>query len=495
MFQIIYRPKEITRREPVTLPLSKSIALRVMTLNGVCLAQGVAPAHIPLLPDAEDVEGMERAMTCYKKVVTPQGKSSSQGCDLNSERDSDPTSDHHTDGDNHDNGDHPADGDPHSDGKVDSKSDHTVYIGEGGAPLRFFTALAASTPGIDLRLQASPGLMRRPLVILLRALQESGADIQSLLTPGYPPLKIIGKQLHTTHLLMNPGVSSQFVSALMMAAPLWETGLNLTFDGHNPVSTPYIDMTAGIMHRFGLKVILETEEVTGNRRIIVPRAECRPPREFPIESDWSAASYFYEISLLSPGVEIPIANLTPAADSLQGDARCSEIFALLGVETRTDPDTKETTLYCDPEKLELFTQLDTPLILDMNDTPDLVPAMTVGFCLAGIKFRFDSVSHLRHKETDRLTALAAEMEKIGYMLEIGDDSLTWRGRRCPASDNEAICTYSDHRMAMAFAPAAIKLPYLAIEHPEVVGKSFPRYWEQLQRLGFQIADTAPRPLL
>lgn len=431
VLQLIYRPEGAP--VPVHLPLSKSIALRVLTLNAVSRRLGAGEAEIPAFPDAEDVEGMLRALRRYDLLTD---------C-------------------------------------TDPAATHSVHIGEGGAPLRFFTALAASTPGLDITVATGRSLMRRPLKVLLDALRQAGADIRCQRHADYPPLRIVGRQLSPGEIVMNPGVSSQYISALMMAAPLWGDGLQLSFGGERPVSAPYIAMTAALMRRFGADLQV------GESEICVAPGRIKAPAEIEIETDWSAASYFYELALLLPGTDIPLHRLTPAADSLQGDSRCREIFSLLGVDTINHPD-GSATLRCNPEKVELFRTMEEPLQLDMNATPDLVPALAVGFCLAGIRFTFSGVAHLRHKETNRMQALANELEKIGYGLQIEEDRMSWLGRRTPAGDNESIATYGDHRMAMAFAPAAVRLPYLVIEDPEVVGKSYPGYWHALEGLGFRL---------
>lgn len=423
----------------VELPLSKSVALRVMTLNAMAECLGKRPAAIPNLPDAEDVKGMLRAMRALQK----QGH----------------------------------------------ESGIRVNIGEGGAPFRFFTALAASIPGVDITLLTKPALIRRPHAMLLDSLRNAGADIRSLRRPGRPPLRICGKRLGPDELTMNPGVSSQYISALMMASPLWKNGLQLHFEGETPVSLPYLRMTAAIMERFGCMLQMQPE------RIDVAPDVCTPPEEYEIPTDWSAASYFYEIALLLPATEIPVRRLTPPEDSLQGDSVCIDIFGRLGVETRFRSDGSAILCYS-PEKNSLnkkieddsaFTYENATCILDLNGTPDLAPALCVAFCLAGIRFRFENVAHLRHKETDRMSALATELKKLGYLLWTASDSMGWDGENCEPEAQPTISTYSDHRMAMAFAPAAVRFSGLRIEHPEVVGKSFPRYWDALRNLGFHIS--------
>lgn len=413
----------------ISLPLSKSIALRVMTMNAAACLLGAVPAEIPALPDAEDIGGMQRALQALFSSV---GR--------------------------------------HSE----------VNIGEGGAPLRFFTALAASVVGSDLDVYGSPALCRRPLAMLLDVLTTAGADIRSLENPGSAPLAIRGRRLSPGVLDMNPGVSSQFLSAMMMASVLWETPLRLSLSGGRSVSTPYLVMTAEIMRRYGYSPLLSDSE------IIVAASECRPPESFPIEPDWSAASYFYEIALFLQGREVGIESLAQASESLQGDAACERIFAEVGVETIHHSD-GSATLRCNPSILEERRREEYCLDLDLGDTPDLVPALAVAFSLSGIRFRFRNVAHLRYKESNRMEAIAAELHKLGIRLNTTDDTMSWDGARCPASPSP-IETYSDHRMAMAFAPAAILAPSVVIKKPEVVGKSFPRFWDNLQALGFRIEE-------
>lgn len=440
VIQLIYRQRPNAEIKPVELPLSKSIALRVLALNAVSCRCGGGEAYVPKLPDASDVAGMLRGIRLYDYE---SGNTAQEISDRGYTR-------------------------------------NVVNIGEGGATLRFFTAFVASTPGVDITVTTHSSLMRRPFKPLLDVLRTAGADLHCLRHEGYPPLRIIGRKLSPGPLALDPSVSSQFVSALMMASPLWGNGLDLTFKGCVPVSAPYIRMTAEIMRRFGAEV-----EASDNG-IRVKSGRLTAPAEFPVETDWSAASYFYELALLSPGREVPLRRLTPSAGSLQGDARCESIFGLLGIDTVYQSD-GSAILRCNPEKLDVFRSIDTPLELDLNATPDLVPALAVGFCLAGIKFRFTGIGHLRHKETNRMTALANELERIGYRLVISDDSMAWEGDRTPSGENETIETYNDHRMAMAFAPAAVVLPYVSIDSPDVVEKSFPGYWEALKGLGFEIS--------
>lgn len=423
--QLIYKVAGRSGDKEVSLPLSKSIALRVMTLNEVSGVCGGGKAVIPKLPDAEDVLGMQRALDA-----------------------------------------------------LSAPDIEDVYIGDGGAPIRFFTALTASLPGKALIVEGSPGLSRRPMKILIDTLRRAGASIKCLRNEGYPPFRVMGRKIETGVLNIDAGISSQYISALMLVAPLWKNGLQLTLCG-KLVSYPYLKMTAAIMDRYGIESELSPECISVKNQLPVA------PAEYPIEPDWSAASYFYELALLTPGFPIHIKSLIPAGDSLQGDSACERIFGRCGVRTHYHPD-GSATLVCDAATLRDIVEKNEFFEADLGDTPDLVPALCVGFSLSGIKFRFCNVAHLRHKESNRLEALANEMQKIGYMLDIGDSTLSWCGRRCPTGENESIDTYSDHRMAMAFAPAAAVLPYLSINNPEVVRKSFPKFWDNIAGLGFEL---------
>ena len=238
-------------------------------------------------------------------------------------------------------------------------------------------------------------------------------------------------------------------------------------------------MTAAVLEKFGIRAGIRDDGVS------VDAGELTPPDRIDIETDWSAASYFYELALLLPGVDIPLRRLSAAEGLLQGDSACAGIFGLLGVETLRNED-GSACLNCDGEKLRLFREMEGPLQLDLNATPDLVPAIAVGLCFAGVRYSLTGIGHLRHKESNRLQAIANELERVGYRVDVGEGSLSWRGDRTPVGENETIYTYSDHRIAMAFAPAAVKVPYLSIEDPGVVDKSFPGFWDALEGLGFRL---------
>lgn len=383
----------------VTLPGSKSIAARLLILDYINNRGGVREG----LPDCDDTRYLAQAME--ELYRTPFG------------------------------------------GKFD--------LGSGAASLRFFVALASSIEGFVGEIDTSPQLRRRPLAPLVDALRSVGAEITYLNNEGYPPLYIKGKKLWGGRIEVNGEVSSQFVSAILMASLLWEKPADIVVTGEQ-VSTPYIELT---------------------RRLI------EGGEDYRLEADWSAAAFFYEVALLCPGKEIRIEGLTPPERSLQGDSGIVGLFNLLGVETRW-LENGDAIVNGDASIIEKMKKMGTTLELNLGDMPDVVPALAVGMSLAGIRFRFINIGHLRHKESNRLEALKTELEKIGISVETTADTLEWNGARLPIAENEVIECRDDHRIAMAFAPAAAKLGYVVIRDPQCVDKSFPDYFRQLEKIGF-----------
>ncbi|MDE6489762.1 MAG: 3-phosphoshikimate 1-carboxyvinyltransferase, partial [Muribaculaceae bacterium] len=345
-----------------------------------------------------------------------------------------------------------------------------IDVGAAGTAMRFLTALSACTPGHTVVIDGSERMRRRPIGALVDALRSLGADISYVGDEGFPPLRITGCELAGGTLSVPASVSSQYISALLMIAPLMRDGLKLTLEGE-VTSRPYIDMTLGMMADRGI-----TPEISGDT-ITVPHGSYAAT-DTPIEADWSAASYWYEIAAISSGF-IDLKGLDPK--SRQGDSRVAELFEVFGLQSQFDGDT-----------LELLPTPDTGarLFTDLADVPDLTPALAVTCCLLSIPFNFTGLSTLRIKETDRIAALCDELLKLGYLLHAeGDNGLRWDGVRFPVSDEiPAIATYDDHRMAMAFAPAALFFPGLQINDIEVVSKSYPRFWDDLRSAGFTLEE-------
>lgn len=349
-------------------------------------------------------------------------------------------------------------------------SSGTVDIGAAGTAMRFLTAYYATTPGCEVTLTGSERMLQRPIGPLVEALRACGAEITYAGREGFPPLRISGRRLKGGKVSVDSGVSSQFISALMMAGPTMTEGIDIALEGE-PVSAPYIRMTARMLEQRGADVTLEPG------RIAVAPGALRP-LDGRVEADWSAASYWYEIEALNAMTDMTLRGLTDSG--LQGDSAVKDIFAGLGVITQMNAD--GATLTPSPEATPRFTA-------DMTDTPDLVQTVVVTCALLGVPFSITGVRSLRIKETDRTEALRRELLKIGVMLTVeGDDRIDWSGARRPITEMPAFDTYDDHRMAMALAPVALYLPGIVIRHAEVVSKSYPGFFNDMATAGFTISE-------
>ncbi len=344
-----------------------------------------------------------------------------------------------------------------------------INIGAAGTAMRFLTAYYAATPGRTVTLDGSERMRKRPIGPLVDTLRKLGASIEYTGEEGFPPLRIEGRQLTGGELEIDSTVSSQFVSAVMMVAPTMSQSLVLKLIG-DTVSMPYIKMTAAMMADRGIDVEIERDTVTVSPGKYGASAT-------PVEPDWSAAAFWYEIAAISAGW-VTLEGMT--AGSIQGDSCLAELYPRLGVLTEWTDEGAELSATPD-----LYSRID----LDMSDTPDLVQAVAVTACAIGVPFRLTGVANLRHKETDRLEALRRELMKLGCVAEIeGDNVLSWEGRRMPVNELPVIDTYDDHRMAMAFAPVAMFIPGMIIRDAGVVNKSYPGYWDDLRAAGFTVTD-------
>ena len=351
--------------------------------------------------------------------------------------------------------------------KALSTNDDTIDLKASGTALRFLTAYYAVTPGTH-RLTGCRRLMERPMAPLIDALRQLGATIDTC--DEY--IVVHGSRLAGGRVELRGDISSQFVSALLLIGPTLPLGLQIDLIGH-PVSRPYIGLTLHLMRMFGI----DARYVSENRLHVPPgRYQSKPfdwaqSKPFVVEADWSAASYWYAMMGLDERLQFRFPGLLP--DSVQGDRII----------------------------VELIHHKSGLLVHDFADTPDIVPTMAVYCVLKGLHFEFTGLQGLRLKETDRLTALCTELTKWGYRVsatssmvgehvesmvgEHVESTLSWHGERCEASD-KPIETYGDHRMAMAFAIGAVQRKTVRIAHPEVVGKSYPRFWDDLRRCGFII---------
>lgn len=354
---------------------------------------------------------------------------------------------------------------------------HLFNVHHAGTAMRFLTAFFAIQEEKDLSdvaevvLTGSSRMKERPIKILVEALQQLGAEITYEEKEGFPPIKIKGKKLTQNKVSLPANVSSQYISALLLIAPKLENGLELTLEGEI-TSIPYIKMTLALLNEIGVETSFE------NNKIKVCHAELVSTSKLTIESDWSSASYFYSIVALSEiGTEITLSSYKQ--NSLQGDSILPEIYKDFGVETIFNNNNSITITKLNNFKLET-------LNLKLNNSPDIAQTIAVTCFGLGIECHLTGLHTLKIKETDRLEALKKELSKLGAKVSITNDSLTLE----PSSEiieNCSIKTYQDHRMAMAFAPLALKTS-LIIEESEVVSKSYPTFWKDLKSIGFKISE-------
>ena len=349
----------------------------------------------------------------------------------------------------------------------------TIDIMAAGTAMRFLTAYLSVTPG-DRIITGTQRMKQRPIQVLVDALRELGANIEYVEKEGFPPLRIQGTTLTQSHISLPGNISSQYISALLMIAPTLKNGLLITLTG-DIISRPYIDLTLQLMKDFGAQASWVNDHEL--------KVEPQPYRSTPyyIEGDWSAASYWLEIVALSKDATITLPSLF--RKSYQGDSKMADHFGLLGAGTSYQ---ENGVTIRKPKMVDISQAIHVNL--DFTNQPDLAQTFVVTCALQNTTFRFTGLQSLKIKETDRITALIREMRKLGYVLHEAEGSiLYWYGERCERS-GEAIDTYEDHRMAMAFAPACLVLPNICINDPHVVSKSYPRYWDDLRAAGFTIEE-------
>ncbi len=347
---------------------------------------------------------------------------------------------------------------------------YEIDIKAAGTAMRFLTAFYAATPGEHL-LTGTARMKQRPIRILVEALRQLGADIDYAGEEGFPPLHIRGRKLRGGNIVLPGDVSSQYISALLLIAPTLSAGLTLQLTGE-VASRPYIDMTLSLMRRFGAQAAWTDERSL--------RVEAQPYRTgtdvFVVEKDWSAASYWYEMVLLSKDDEASVFLSDLKKESVQGDAVVAELFTRLGVRTTFEAD--GAWLSKDANTLR-------PALMevDFTDFPDLAQTLVCACVGVGQAFRFTGLQSLKIKETDRILALQTELLRLGVSVEADERSMFYDGRTHLVATDEPITTYNDHRMAMAFAPLALRLADgIHIADEKVVGKSYPAYWEDLNNI-------------
>ena len=357
---------------------------------------------------------------------------------------------------------------------------YEINIKAAGTAMRFMTAYLATRDGEEHVITGTERMKHRPIHILVDALRGLGADIEYVGKEGFPPLRIKGGKLEGGQLEVPGNVSSQFISALLLIGPCLSNGLTLRLTG-DLISRPYIDLTLWMMREFGADAdwsAYDTITVAGK-----PYSQ----RPYYIENDWSAASYWYEMMALSKQEDDEIRLEGLMDGSKQGDSSVRYIFSLLGVKTTfgTKKEGVPTTV-----TLRHSGRCVPRLEYDFVNAPDMAQTFVVCCLMLDVPFYFRGLSTLKIKETDRIEALKKETLKLGFVLHDKNDSeLYWDGERCEPMEDAAIDTYEDHRMALAFAPAAFRLEQLRINNPQVVTKSYPSYWEDIKAAGFALVNS------
>lgn len=348
---------------------------------------------------------------------------------------------------------------------LNNLSNDLFDIGAAGTAMRFLTALFAIIPGVRI-LTGSERMKNRPINELVNILRELGAQINYLEKKGYPPLKIVGQNLTSKPVKIPGNISSQYISALLMVAPYLDKDFTLEIE-NKILSKDYILMTIQLMKEFGINVEWK------NNLIHVEKGEYHP-KEWIVEADWSSASYWFEIISLSENSMIELTGLKK--NSLQGDSILPELYKKLGVDsafTNYGIRIKNITTTC------------TYFEYDFTDCPDLAQTLTVTLVAKKIPFKLIGLDNLSIKETDRIKALVTEFEKLGIHLQSTSNSLNWEAKETiNIPENHVVETYEDHRMALAFAPLSVITRELVIIDPEVVAKSYPKYWKNLEEVGF-----------
>jgi 3-phosphoshikimate 1-carboxyvinyltransferase len=354
---------------------------------------------------------------------------------------------------------------------INNQQSTIIDVHHAGTAMRFLTAFFAIQEEKQVILTGSSRMKERPIKILVEALKQLGAEITYQENEGFPPIKIIGKKLSQNKVSLPANVSSQYISALLLIAPKLENGLELTLEGEI-TSVPYIKMTLALLNQIGVETCFV------ENRITVSTSAVEVPKSVTIESDWSSASYWYSIVAISEiGTKITLSSYKQ--DSLQGDSSLVTIYKAFGVETVFNIDNTITI-----SKINFKNQ--KALVFDLQSSPDIAQTIAVTAFALGIGCHLTGLHTLKIKETDRLEALKNELSKLGASISVTNDTLTLE-TATKIIEKITVKTYQDHRMAMAFAPLALKTSII-IEDAEVVSKSYPTFWHDLKSVGFQISE-------
>jgi len=354
--------------------------------------------------------------------------------------------------------------------KALASNSEVIDIHHAGTAMRFLTAYLAIQKDRTVILTGSKRMKERPIKILADALKRLGAEISYEENHGFPPIKIKGKHLTKDQVSLKANVSSQYISALLLIASKLENGLELTLEGEI-TSVPYIKMTLSLLDQIGVE-----SKFTGNRISVKPYTKMVIPKTITVESDWSSASYFFSIvALCDEGTTISLEAYKQS--SLQGDAILVEIYKQFGIETTFEAHTMTLT-----KTSKTITHFNYNLV----NAPDIAQTIAVTCFALGVSCDLEGLHTLKIKETDRLVALKTELEKLGGTVFITDKSLHLKASN-QIKEDVSIATYNDHRMAMAFAPLALKTR-LQIEDAKVVSKSYPSFWKDMETLGIKITQ-------
>ncbi|RXP55504.1 3-phosphoshikimate 1-carboxyvinyltransferase [Lutibacter sp. HS1-25] len=349
--------------------------------------------------------------------------------------------------------------------KALASTSNEINIGHAGTAMRFLTAFFAVKENSEIILTGSGRMKDRPIKILVEALTALGADIQYVEKEGFPPLKISGKKLTNNFVEIDGHISSQYISALLLIAPTLEKGLQLQFKGE-VTSVPYIKMTLQLLAELGISYTWENNVISIAPKPVIENATV------VVESDWSSASYYFSLVALSPNSQVTLSSYKKT--SLQGDAVLAKIYEHFGVQTTF----KENAIIIANQQTAINNQ--QPLTLDLKSAPDIAQTIAVTCFGLGMECFLSGLHTLKIKETDRLVALKNEIEKLGGEVEITNETLHLKPSTI-FKQNISIATYDDHRMAMAFAPLAIKVA-LEIEDANVVSKSYPTFWDDFSKV-------------
>lgn len=350
-----------------------------------------------------------------------------------------------------------------------NSTDSNLNVGHAGTAMRFLTAHLATLENKKFHLSGSKRMNERPIGILVKALNDLGFNINYIGNKGFPPIEIIGCKNLKNKVKLKPNVSSQYISALMLIAPSLDNGLVIELDG-NVTSRPYIEMTLSILNKLGIYA-----KFNDNTIIIKPKKDEIINTEYEVEADWSSASYFFSIVALSKNIELSFLNFRK--DSFQGDINVCKYYELFGVKTTFQNGKliiKKRNNFNYPKKI----------IIDLKDNPDLAQTIIVTAFGLNIPTKLTGLSTLKVKETDRIEALRNELTNLGASCIIDDESIEFF-KSNKLNKNYIINTYDDHRMALAFAPLSVIFP-IEIQNPKVVSKSFPEFWNILEKLNFSI---------